>query len=386
MSKKPVNTSADPLSLVSRSPLKPYAGVSEMVDALSAGKCIVLADDEDRENEGDLVCAATKITPEIINFMATHARGLICLTMTGERCDRLGLRTMEKIGVNPIACNFTESIEAASGVSTGISAADRAHTIRTACAPDATAKDIVKPGHVFPVRAVSGGVLSRAGHTEAACDLCATAGLEPAAVICEIMNEDGSMARRSDLSVFAQRHGLPVGTITDLIHHQLERRQTVELLAKRELVMDGVPTTVAVFRDLNTDAEHTAMCVGDLEQGVPMVRVQSAESLYDVLGVPVSGRWSAKDAMQRIRANGCGVLVLLGTGHRSMAEQLLWDSSSNPVQSSSVIRHIGLGAQILRSVGLSKIKILGRRQRLPSLSGYGIEIVGFEEPPEGKSR
>lgn len=371
------------------SDLPSASSIAELIEALHRGECIVLVDDEDRENEGDLVCAASTVTPEVINFMATHARGLICLAITEERREQLGLKMMEKGGSNPISTNFTESIEAASGISTGISAADRALTIRTAVAGSAKPADLVRPGHVFPCRAEPGGVLSRAGHTEAASDLCAMAGLEPAAVICEIMNDDGSMARRPELGAFAQYHGLRIGVIADLIHHRIANERTVELLDRRPLQTAQGPCELHCFRDSLSGAEHLALCFGQLDGQEPVpVRVHQLQPLRDLFGMD-NDTWSLPSAMRYIGERGQGVLLLLGVpaGRPSsfldhLTREGQPESETAGAPQATVMRALGVGAQILREVGVRRMEIMAKRGRYPSLSGFDLEVVDFIEAGE----
>ncbi len=360
------------------------SSVEALIEDLRQGRMIVLMDDEDRENEGDLIMAAEKVRPEDINFMARHARGLICLTLTRQRCQQLELPLMVRHNGSSHGTNFTMSIEAASGVSTGISAADRAHTVRVATARQASAKDIVMPGHIFPLMAQDGGVLVRAGHTEAGCDLVGMAGLEPAAVIVEIMNEDGSMARRPDLERFAEEHGLRIGTIADLIHYRMVHEQTVRLLAESSLETAYGSFRALRFADVASGQQHLALVHGDLNAvDVPTVRVHMVNPLRDLLHVQTSGQpgWDLHGAMQAIAAAPAGALVMLGhdLSSQELFEQLqhLQQETPRPTPTSGAYRTIGTGSQILRALGIRRMRLLSTPMRFNALSGYGLEIVEY---------
>ncbi len=362
--------------------------VDELLEDLRAGRMIILMDDEDRENEGDLVMAAECVRPEDINFMARYARGLICLTLTPERCQQLNLPLMVDRNGSSHGTNFTVSIEAAEGVSTGISAADRAHTVRVAVARHAGPRDIVMPGHIFPLMAQPGGVLVRAGHTEAGCDLMTLAGMEPAAVIVEVMNEDGSMARRPDLEGFAAEHGLKMGTIADLIHYRMVHEQTVQ--PEREQVLETIwgSFRAVVFKDVASGHTHLALVHGDLEQGTPTVRVHALNPSRDLLRIRGSGSgWDLHAAMQTIRQSACGVLVLLGQDLRfaDLMEQLdaLPQSRGNG-RSSMTYRSIGTGAQILHHLGVRRMRLLSSPIRFHALSGFDLEIVEYLPAPDAE--
>ena len=349
---------------------------------------VVLVDDEDRENEGDLVLAASHVSAEAINFMARHGRGLICLTLTEARCEQLRLPLMVSDNRSPYATNFTVSIEAASGVTTGISAADRARTVQAAVGPDASADDIVQPGHIFPLMARPGGVLMRAGHTEAGCDLAELAGLEPAAVICEILKEDGEMARLSDLLAFSVEHGLKVGTIADLIRYRSETEQLVRRMAEREIELAEGRFRLLEYFDAVAERTHVALVFGQPEVGKEtLVRVHEPASLADLID-DGAGRhaFGVHQAMRLIAARGCGVLVLLRGGEAdgdftdlTRERQLValaqrkWDPRAH-----------GVGAQILRDVGVGKMRILSKPARLTRFMGYGLEVTGFLTPAEAQ--
>src|SRR5690606_2459141 len=295
-------------------PASPFAPIEEILADIAAGRMVVIVDDEDRENEGDLVMAASKVRPEDINFMARYGRGLICLTLTRERCAQLRLPLMVSDTDRLGRTNFTVSIEAAEGITTGISAYDRAHTVRTAVAENAKPEDLVQPGHIFPLMAQPGGVLTRAGHTEAGCDLARLAGLTPAAVIVEIMNDDGTMARRPELEAFARRHGLRMGTIRDLIRYRLRTERTVERIAQRRVDTEFGPFDLLCYEDHVHRDLHLALVRGDLSGAgaLPLVRVHVADTLRDLLGVRSDPRaWTLRDALKRIAAEPCGALVVL---------------------------------------------------------------------------
>jgi 3,4-dihydroxy 2-butanone 4-phosphate synthase/GTP cyclohydrolase II len=356
--------------------------VEDIVADMRAGRMVILVDEEDRENEGDLVLAADHVTADAINFMARFGRGLICLTLTRERCERLQLPPMALRNGDKKGTAFTVSIEAAEGVTTGISAADRARTVQAAVATNATASDLVQPGHIFPLQAVEGGVLMRAGHTEAGCDLAAMAGCSPASVICEIMNDDGTMARLPDLQLFAALHGLKIGTIADLIAHRSRVESLVEKVATRTLTTAFGEFTLHAFKDKTDHGVHLALVKGQWAAGdTVLVRVHEPLSVLDALEV---GRamhsWSLDASLARVASEGRGVVVLLNCGES--AEQLLAQidgtarSSHGPERGRMDLRSYGIGAQILRECGVHKMNLLGNPRRMPSMTGYGLEIVG----------
>jgi 3,4-dihydroxy 2-butanone 4-phosphate synthase/GTP cyclohydrolase II len=344
---------------------------------------VILVDEEDRENEGDLVLAADHVSADAINFMARFGRGLICLTLTREHCERLALPPMATRNGTKHATAFTVSIEAAQGVSTGISAADRARTVQAAVAPKAVAGDLVQPGHIFPLQAVDGGVLMRAGHTEAGCDLAAMAGCSPSAVICEIMNDDGTMARLPDLQIFAAHHGLKIGTIAALIEHRSRESSLLEKLGTRSLQTAHGLFTAHAFRDTAGHGVHLALVAGTWESGdVVSARVHEPLSVLDALEV---GRnmhsWSLDAALQHIQQEGRGVVVLLNGGESS--EQLLAQfegtarSAQAPERGRLDLRTYGIGAQILLHCGVRRMRLMGSPRRMPSLVGFGLETVGY---------
>ena len=357
--------------------------VEDIVAEMKAGRMVILVDEEDRENEGDLVLASDHVTPEAINFMAKFGRGLICLTLTRERCEFLKLPPMAPRNGTVYSTAFTVSIEAAEGVTTGISAADRAHTIATAVAKAAQPSDLVQPGHVFPLQAVDGGVLMRAGHTEAGCDLAAMAGCSPSAVICEIMKDDGTMARLPDLQIFAAEHGLKIGTIADLIAHRSRTESLVQKVASRALMTAHGEFTANAYQDRTDGAVHLALVKGtwDAQHDV-LARVHEPLSVLDALEPNrVMHSWGLDAAMQRIQKEGAGVVVLLNCGES--AEQLLSQfngtarSAHAPERGRMDLRSYGVGAQILRDCGVHKMRLMGNPRRMPSMTGYGLEITGY---------
>ncbi len=360
--------------------------IEEILEDIRLGKPVILMDDEDRENEGDLIIAAEKITPEIVNFMTREARGLLCLTLTGERCDFLGLPQMVGATDNQSGYGtpFTVSIEAAEGVTTGISAKDRAKTILTAVDPYARPQDIVQPGHIFPLRARPGGVLSRAGHTEAGCDLARLAGLSPAAAIIEIMNEDGSMARRPDLETFAEKHDVKIGTIADLIHYRILHEKTVEKIEQRRIDTDFGQFDLSVYQDSIDDCKHLALSKGYITPESPtLVRVHAMEPFRDLLGAHTGGRqgWSLHKALEKVAQEGAGVVVLLDSeSHQGLGAALNRFFYSNERSSDGMSRAyqaIGTGSQILRDLGVGKMRLLSSPIRFAALSGFDLEVVEY---------
>lgn len=364
------------------------SSTTEIIAELKAGRMVILVDEEDRENEGDLVMAAEHVTPEAINFMAKQGRGLICLTLTESRCRQLGLTQMARDNRSQFSTAFTVSIEAAEGVTTGISAHDRARTVRAAVAHNANPADIVQPGHVFPIMARPGGVLVRAGHTEAGCDLAALAGLEAAAVICEIMSEDGSMARLPELIQFAGEHGLKIGTITDLIHYRASSESLVERVSSKP-VEDGF--VLHAYRDRASGDVHLALVKGDAQGLIPegeetLVRVHDPLSVLDFLdptGRPMS--FTVAQAKAAISRNGHGVVVLM---HRQEgAEELLFRlmDGTQTEQGRWDPRTHGIGAQILRDLGVRRMRLLGRARKMPSVAGFDLEVSAFISSPSDLS-
>jgi 3,4-dihydroxy 2-butanone 4-phosphate synthase/GTP cyclohydrolase II len=363
----------------------PISPVPELVAELAAGRMVILVDEEDRENEGDLVLAAEHVTPEAINFMARHARGLICLTLTRERCERLHLPPMASRNGSKHGTAFTVSIEAASGVTTGISAADRARTIQVAVAHDAKPSDLAQPGHIFPLQAQDGGVLMRAGHTEAGCDLAGMAGLLPAAVICEIMKDDGTMARLPDLQVFAEQHGLKIGTIADLIGYRSRNETLIERAAARALRTPQGEFECITFRD-KSGGVHLALTHGrwSAADEVP-VRVHEPFTVMDLLDAGGAGHsWPLAQALQALHEAGKGVAVLLNCSSDAAAllPQLAPQAADASEPRAQIdLRTYGIGAQILRELGVRRMRLLGSPRRMPSMTGYGLEITGFTAAP-----
>lgn len=365
-----------------------FSTVEELVADIAAGKMIILLDDEDRENEGDLVMAAQHVTPEAINFMARYARGLICMPMSGEKVRKLRLPPMTTSNRTRHHTNFTVSIEAAEGVTTGISAADRARTVQVAASPDAVPDDIVTPGHVFPLQSEPGGVLSRAGHTEASTDLARLAGCEPSAVIVEIMNEDGTMARLPDLEKFAAEHDLKIGTIAELIHYRALHDSTVERVLEKDLdTVHGRFRTI-VYRDTLREQIHLALVRGEIEAEHPtLVRVHVPNTLLDLLGAVREGpqSWSVSRALEQVAEEGAGVVVLLG-GADSPQETLermdlfpdtpTYNQSLRP-DGSSVYHSVGLGSQILRDLGVRRMRVMAFPTRYNAISGFDLEITEY---------
>lgn len=357
--------------------------IEDIIEDYRQGKMVLLVDDEDRENEGDLLLAADRCTPEAISFMAREARGLICLTLTDEHCTRLGLEQMVPANGSAFATAFTVSIEAATGVTTGISAADRARTVAAAVHPEATAEDLVQPGHIFPLRARDGGVLTRAGHTEAGCDLARLAGFTPASVIVEVMNDDGTMARRPDLERFAARHGIRIGTIADLIHYRLSHEHTVSRIGEREL-----PTVHGTFRlysyeDRIEGGVHMAMVMGDIRRDeAVLVRVHVVDPLRDLVGAQYTGpaNWTLWAALERVAQEGRGVVVVLANHESSQALLERVPHLTRPPRQytrsqSRIYSEVGTGAQILQDLGVGKLRHLGPPLKYAGLTGYDLEVV-----------
>jgi len=363
-----------------------FADIADIIADLKAGKMVIMVDDENRENEGDLIMAAEKVRPEDVNYMATHGRGLVCLTLSRERCKQLRLPLMVSDTDQHHATNFTISIEAAEGITTGISAHDRAHTIQTAVAADAKPEHLSQPGHIFPVMAQPGGVLTRAGHTEAGCDLARLAGLEPACAIVEILKEDGSMARRPDLEIFAKQHDIKIGTIADLIRYRLDTERNVERIGKKVVETAHGEFTLYCYDDHVNRAVHAALVKGDLASvDAPLVRVHIQDTLGDVMGVksPSLG-WPLSAAIERIAEEEVGVIVLLRDQESSRdfmdsVETLGQhrDELEDRRSGDEVLRTYGIGAQILRDLGLSKIRVLSAPKHMYAISGFDLEITEY---------
>ncbi|MDA9321457.1 3,4-dihydroxy-2-butanone-4-phosphate synthase [Gammaproteobacteria bacterium] len=351
--------------------------IIEIIEDIKNGKMVIILDDESRENEGDLICAADLVTPEIINFMASKGRGLICLPMSTNLCEKYDLQMMTSNNKAANRTAFTVSIEAAEGITTGISAADRAYTIRTAVNKDSKASDIVQPGHIFPLKAMEGGVLSRAGHTEAACDLAKLAGLQSAGVICEIMNDDGTMARRDDLIKFGKDNNIKVGTIADLIDYRLSSDSTVEAMHEKDVSNEFGDFKLIVWRDIINDEYHFSLSKGNLQSiESPLVRVQTHSILQDTLGIEDLGKnWSIRKSLERISKEEVGLFVLIN--HRDAKSYWLNKLEDKEVEPKANRRVIGVGSQILRALDLKKISVLGTPTKYNAVSGFNIEITGF---------
>ena len=367
------------------------ASTEEIVAELKAGKMVILVDEEDRENEGDLVLAADHVTPETVNFMAKHGRGLICLTLTRERCQQINLPLMVRDNGTSMGTNFTVSIEAASGVTTGISAADRAHTIKTAVAANAKPNDLVQPGHIFPLMAQPGGVLIRSGHTEAGCDLAAMAGCSPTAVICEIMKDDGSMARLPDLLEFAKEHQLKIGSIADLIQYRSQHESIVVREGEREFDTPWGKFQGIIYRDTPSSCMHVALVHGKpSEDEETLVRVHEPVTVLDFLDSNVSTHsWPLARALQELAAAPSGVAVLLNASGVAAPNDADWlaqfhklngthtEAAEKPLARKTDFRSYGIGAQILKDIGVGKMRLLANPSPVPSLSGYKLEVTGY---------
>ncbi len=359
----------------------------EIIEDIRQGRMVIIMDDEARENEGDLLMAATWARPEDINFMARYGRGLICLTLTPARCKQLDLPLMVRDNNEKHGTNFTLSIEAAQGVTTGISAADRAMTVRVAVAPDARPEDLVRPGHIFPLMAQPGGVLTRAGHTEAGCDLARLAGFEPAAVIVEVLNEDGSMARRPDLEKFAAEHQLKIGTIADLIKYRLENENSINRVAECRMPTAYGDFNLKVYQDEIDDRLHVALVKGDIDSDKPvLVRVHMQDSLCDVFESKRStSSWSLGEALRYIDREGRGIVVILRQPEpesdmlrRIRNYQLEDEGVTLPGKpTGGELRTYGIGAQILLNLGVRKMRVMSAPKHLHALSGFGLEVVEY---------
>ena len=375
--------------LSGRAPRPGHAGISsteEIIAEIKAGRMVVLVDEEDRENEGDLVLAADFVTPEAINFMARFARGLVCLTLTEERCRQLKLAPMAQDNRSSHGTAFTVSIEAATGVSTGISAHDRARTVRAAVARDARPEDIVQPGHIFPVTAQPGGVLVRAGHTEAGCDLAGLAGLTAAAVICEVMKDDGSMARLPDLIEFCREHNLKIGTIAELIHFRSQTESLVRRVAERDIDTAHGAFRMIAYQETLSGATHVALTRGAIDAGTPaLVRVHEPLSVLDLLDTaPGTHSWTVHEALATIGAAGAGVMVLLNCAESALqlAERVASQSAPRPAAKMELLTY-GIGAQILRDLHVGRMRLMSAPRKMPSMAGWGLEVVEYVQPPRG---
>ena len=353
--------------------------IEDIIEDIRLGKMVVLVDEEDRENEGDLVIAAEFVTADHINFMATHGRGLICLTLTEDRCQQLNLAPMVRRNGAKMGTNFTASIEAATGVTTGISTADRAHTILTAVHGNAKPADIVSPGHVFPLMAQAGGVLARAGHTEAGCDIAELAGLTPAAVICEILKDDGEMARLPDLVTFAAEHDLKIGTIADLINYRSQTERLVSRVAERVVQTPFGAFNLVAFLDETAKETHLALVKGDVAQhDSVLVRVHEPLSVFDLLDADSQHHsWSVPHAMKTIAEAGAGVIVMLR--RQESSEDLLRtiQSAEQSFSNKHTLKDYGIGAQILRDLGVTRMRLMAEPRKISSMAGFGLEVLEF---------
>jgi len=363
-----------------------FSDIADIIADIRDGKMVIMVDDENRENEGDLIMAAGKIRPEDINYMARYGRGLICLTLSRERCSQLRLPLMVHDTDEHHATNFTLSIEAAEGITTGISAHDRAKTVQTAVAPNAMPEDLRQPGHVFPVMAQPGGVLTRAGHTEAGCDLARLAGHEPAAVIVEILNEDGSMARRPDLEKFSRDHDVKIGTIADLIRYRLEKERFVERINETPVQTAHGEFTLYSYDDHVNQAVHLALVKGDVAASAePLVRVHRQDTLGDILGIqnPTLG-WPLDSAIERISKEEVGIIVVLRDQESTRELMNSVSQLSEPPDDleprrggDSVLRTYGVGAQILKDLGVQRMRVLSAPRQMHAISGFDLEITEY---------
>ena len=351
--------------------------IKDIIKDIQEGKMVIILDDESRENEGDLVCAADMVTPEIINFMASKGKGLICLPLSKNLINKFDLKMMTNNNKAANKTAFTVSIEAAEGITTGISAADRAHTIKTVVDTKSKPSDIVQPGHIFPLKAMEGGVLSRAGHTEAACDLAKLAGFQSAGVICEIMNDDGTMARRDDLIKFGETHNIKVGTIADLIDFRLSSDSTIEAVSEKTIQNEFGEFNLIVWKDNIKDEYHFSLTKGDLSKvESPRVRVQTQSILQDTLGIEEMGKdWSIRKSIERISKEEAGLFVLIN--HRDAKSYWLNKLKDKEIEPKKNRKVIGVGSQICRALNLKKITVLGTPTKYNALSGFNIEITGF---------
>lgn len=364
-----------------------FNNTEELIEEFRQGRMVILVDDESRENEGDLIMPASLVTAEHVNFMARYGRGLICMPITRERSNQLGLWLMVNDNRETHRTKFTVSIDAASGITTGISASDRAHTIAAAVSSDAKATDFVQPGHVFPLITEPGGVLARAGHTEAGCDLARLAGLEPAAVLVEILNEDGSMARRSDLEVFAEKHGLKIGTIADLIHYRILNEKTVQRVSECRLPTRHGEFKLVAYKELTTSAVHLALVTGEIAGDKPtLIRVHVMDSLADLTAsLRSDSGWPVDNALERVAREKEGVVVilrypenaseLLSRIHRYQREDEGENMPTPPP--SDDLRTYGVGAQILLDLGVRKMRVLSAPKNIRGISGFGLEVVEY---------
>jgi 3,4-dihydroxy 2-butanone 4-phosphate synthase/GTP cyclohydrolase II len=377
-----LNSSRARLSAVRESPA--VSDIADIVADVKQGKMVILVDEEDRENEGDLILAADFVSAEHINFMAREGRGLICLTLTEARCRQLNLPLMVERNRSSHGTNFTVTIEAAEGVTTGISAQDRAHTVQAAVAPDAKPSDLVQPGHIFPLMAQNGGVLMRAGHTEAGCDLAAMAGLTPATVICEILKDDGTMARLPDLIEFGHKHGIKIGTIADLIHYRSRHESLVLRAGERDIATAHGTFRLVAFTDKAIGGTHLALVLGKISPAdETLVRVHEPLSVMDLLdNGPGMHSWSVDSALHAIAKLGHGVVVFLNCqdAGQGLIERMV-AGGGRPAPGRVDLRNYGIGAQILRELGVGKMRLMANPRKMPSMTGFGLEVCGYETSP-----
>ena len=352
----------------------------EIIEDLKNGKMVILVDDEDRENEGDLVLAAEFTTPSHINFMSKFGRGLICLTLTEERCKKLKLPLMVQENEGKLGTNFTVSIEAASGVTTGISASDRAKTITAAISKNANHKSIVRPGHIFPLISHPGGVLYRAGHTEAGCDLAELADLEPASVICEILNEDGSMARLPELKNFSKEHKIKIGTIADLIEFRSRKEKLIQKISEQKIDTDYGQMQLLLYSDLLSKNSHLALVKGEIDAGDEvLVRVHAPLSILDFIDKNSQHSWPPLKALEAISKSPNGVIIFLNYQESQNKISDILETINKPADNTNDLRNYGIGSQILVDIGVKKMKLLASPRKMPSMIGYGLQVTEFIE-------
>jgi 3,4-dihydroxy 2-butanone 4-phosphate synthase/GTP cyclohydrolase II len=352
----------------------------EIIKDLKNGKMVILVDDEDRENEGDLVLAAEFTTPSHINFMSKFGRGLICLTLTEERCKKLKLPLMVQENEGKLGTNFTVSIEAASGVTTGISASDRAKTITAAISKNANHKSIVRPGHIFPLISHPGGVLYRAGHTEAGCDLAELADLEPASVICEILNEDGSMARLPELKNFSKEHKIKIGTIADLIEFRSRKEKLIQKISEQKIDTDYGQMQLLLYSDLLSKNSHLALVKGEIDAGDEvLVRVHAPLSILDFIDKNSQHSWPPLKALEAISKSPNGVIIFLNYQESQNKISDILETINKPADNTNDLRNYGIGSQILVDIGVKKMKLLASPRKMPSMIGYGLQVTEFIE-------
>jgi len=352
----------------------------EIIEDLKNGKMVILVDDEDRENEGDLVLAAEFTTSSHINFMSKFGRGLICLTLTEERCKKLKLPLMVQENEGKLGTNFTVSIEAATGVTTGISAGDRAKTITAAISKNANHKSIVRPGHIFPLISHPGGVLYRAGHTEAGCDLAELANLEPASVICEILNEDGSMARLPELIKFSKEHKIKIGTIADLIEFRSRKEKLIQKISEQTIDTDYGQMQLLLYSDLLSKNSHLALVKGKIKAGDDvLVRVHAPLSILDFIDKNTQHSWPPLKALEEISKSSNGVIIFLNYQESQNKISDILETFNTPTDNTNDLRNYGIGSQILVDIGVKKMKLLASPRKMPSMIGYGLQVTEFIE-------